>query len=163
MSAIHCALVRFIQCSSDLLHAHWANCMFMVVACLRSSIELNFASSLLRIRLIRDRILATEYSYEYTKDFVLVIDCRTSWLFQLEMLETIYGEKILHYRMPRSNFDRYIHSDLVAFMWLYEIDRFRLFLKAFATVFVQECYSYEVDVIDLNCLMFTITDLWLEI
>ena len=38
-----------------------------------------------------------------------------------------------------------------------------LLLEAFVTIFVQECYSYEVDVENLNWLLFNVAASWLEI
>ena len=64
---------------------------------------------------MRSRIFAIEYSYEYNKNSVSTIDDRIDWFFRLDVLETIYDEEILHYRMSRSSFRRYIHFDFAAF------------------------------------------------
>ena len=60
-------------------------------------------------------------------------------------------------------FDRFIHLDLAAFMRFCEIDWFKSFLEAFATVFVRVFYSYEVDIKNLNRLLSKITVSWLRI
>ena len=40
------------------------------------------------------RILAIEYSYEYNKRHILIINDRINWFFRLDVLETIYDEEI---------------------------------------------------------------------
>ena len=74
----------------------------------------NCLSSLLDIRLIWCRILATKYSYEYFENSILTIDNRIDWFFRFDVLETIYDEEILHYKMSRSSSDRYIHFEFAA-------------------------------------------------
>ena len=66
------------------------------------------------MRLMRSRILAMRYSYEYNKNSILTIDNRIDWFFRLDVLETIYDEEILHRKMSKSYFDRYIHFDFAA-------------------------------------------------
>ena len=61
------------------------------------------SSSLLDLRLDWSRILVTKDSYEYIESSILIIDNRIDWFFRLDVLETIYDEEILHFRMSRSN------------------------------------------------------------
>ena len=110
------------------------------------------------------RILATMYSYEYIENSILTIDNRIDWFFRPEMLEKIYDEETLHWRMSKSIYSSlpcYVQSDFTKSI---NSDQFleTLVQKAFATVLVRECYSYEIDVENPSCLLFKTAASWLE-
>ena len=124
----HCELVKHIAWSSNLLRVHWANCMFVKFInrdwmirmlfcwyfCTRFDFRQNliYASSLFKLRFMRNHIFAIEYSYEYIENFILIVDNRINWFIQLDVLETIYDEKILHCKTPKSNLiDIFILTD----------------------------------------------------
>ena len=132
MFVIHREFVKHIANSSNLLRDHWANCMFVkfiirdemihmlfcwyFCTCFDFRQSLIYANSLFKMRFMRNRIFVIEYSYEYIKNFVLIINNKIDWFFRFDMFETIYDEKILHRKMSKSNFDRYIHYDFDAFL-----------------------------------------------
>ena len=61
-------------------------------------------NSLLKMRLMRNRILVIKNSYEYNKDVFLIFNNKIEWFFRFEMIDKIYDEKkILHWKMSRSN------------------------------------------------------------
>ena len=118
------ACLRFIARSPNLSHArqiHDSSNSWLDVSqlscecfCFRFPIKISCLISLLDMRLVRNRVFVMKYSYEYNKDSILIVNNKFDWFFRLEMLETIYSEEILHCRISRPNFDRYIHSDLAA-------------------------------------------------
>ena len=124
-------------------------------------------NSLFELRFMRNRIFVKRYSYEYIKNFILIKDNKIDWFFEFEMLETIYDEKILHCRMSKSNL---IYIFILISLHqcdsrnrLIQIIFLKIFIqKTFATVSVQKWYSYEINVNDLNWLLFKITTSWLK-
>ena len=118
MFVIHRELVKHIASSSNLLRVHWTNCIFVkfiirdemthmffcwyFCTCFDFRQSLIYANLLLRMRFMRSRIFAIEYSYEHIKNSVLTIDNRIDEFFLLRVLETIYDEKIYR-KMSKSN------------------------------------------------------------
>ena len=94
MPVTYCGLVRPIACSLGRL-----------CGCLRSPVEIDCLDLLLDMRLVRDRVLVMEDSYECNEDTILAVDDRTNWFFRLDMLDTVYGGEVLHSECQ----DRYIH------------------------------------------------------
>ena len=138
----------------------WCLCI-----CLRSLIEINCLNSLSDMCLVRNRILVTEYSYEYIKDSILTKNNRIDWFFEPEMLETIYDKKILHCKMPRSNLIDIFTCCCIESSFTKPADSNQflkiLVQKTSAIASVREWYSYEANVNDLNWLLFKITASWL--
>ena len=73
---------------------------------LLSPVEISCLTSLLDMRLVRDRVLVMEYSYEYNKGSIPIVGNRIDWFFRPEVLETIYSGEVLHCRMPRPIYSR---------------------------------------------------------
>ena len=122
--------------------------------------------SMFSMRLIRDHVLVMKYSYEYNENCFLILVNRIDWFLWLDVLDTIYDEEISHWRVSKSIYSRWLW--IIAFMRFHEVDQFRSIFESFvqkasATVFVQEWYSYETNVNDLNWSLFKTVISWLEI
>ena len=98
-----------------------------------------YTSSLLKMRLIRDRVIVMKYSYEYKEDSILIVDNRIDWFFRLDVLETIYCEKILHCRMPRSDLINIFILVLLHSGQFHEIDWFKSISRDFRSENVCDC------------------------
>ena len=133
---ISCSIASFIACSwfiasslnvshvfSNLIHVHWANCMFVkfiicqirdwmtrmfsywqFCVCFQFSIEINCSNSLFDLRFDWNRILVIKDSYEYIESFILIINNKIDWFFRFDVIDTIYDKEILHREMSKSNF-----------------------------------------------------------
>ena len=62
-----------------------------------------YTNSLFKMRFIRNRVIVMKYSYEYKKNFILIVNNKIDWFFRFDVLETIYCEKNLHCKMSKSN------------------------------------------------------------
>ena len=80
--------VRQIHNSSN-SQLSWCFCI-----CFRFSTEISCLTSLLDMRLVRNRVLVMKYSYEYNENFILIINNKIDWFFRFDVFETIYHEKI---------------------------------------------------------------------
>ena len=106
------------------LRTHCMFVIFRIRQICKSSCELSlrvfsifdrveFMTSLLRMRLMRSRVFVTKYSYEYNENFILTIHTRIDWFFRLDVLDTIYDEEVVHCRMSKSIYSRWL--SIVAF------------------------------------------------
>ena len=189
MLVIHCELIRHIACSSNLLQVC---CMFVErIVCSSNLWFVEFMTRwfasfsihifayilifdetenrclLFDLRLVWSRFLAMKYLYEYNEDSFRAMKNKNDWFFSLDVLETIYDEKILHWRVSKSIYLRWFCNNCIQNNFIKSIDSNQL-LKVFvqkttATALVQEWYSYEADVNDLNWLSFKTVISWLEI
>ena len=116
----YCMFNELIVCSSNLWFVKFLiRISFVNIYVFVSSIEINYLCLLIEMRLVRDRILVMNYSYEYIENSILVINNRIDWFLRLDVLETSYDEEILHWRMSKSNlidiftliFDKCIQSN----------------------------------------------------
>ena len=111
----YCMLSELIVCPSGPWFVRFLTRISLVnIYVFVSPIEINCLCLLIEVRLVRGRILAMEYSYEYIEDPILAIGNRIDWFLRLDVLETGYDGEILHWRVPKSSFGRYIHSGLAA-------------------------------------------------
>ena len=127
---------------------------FVCFLCFRFSIKTKNLNLLFELRFVWNRIFVIEYSYEYIEIHILIINNKIDWFFRFDVFETIYREKICIEKCQNRNI--YIDFAIIAFRQFHEIDQFESFLKnfiqkTFAIVFVQNWYSYETNVNDLNC------------
>ena len=116
------------------------------------------------LRFVWSRSLAMKHLYEYNESFLRAIKSRNNWFFRLDVLETIYAEKIRIeecqnriWSIYSSWFDSCTQNNFTKWNISNQL------LNTSATVFVRELYSYEIDVIDLNWLLLNVAISWLEI
>ena len=148
-----------IVCSSNSEFVKFMTRNFFVdVSVFQSSIKINCLTSLLDMRLVRNRVFVMKYSYEYNENFVLTVNNKINWFFRFDVFETNYDEEILHKECQDRIWSIYSSwSPIIVctqnnFTKSTDSNQFSkvFFQKAFAIVLVRKCYSYEVNVKNLN-------------
>ena len=142
------ARLWFIANSSNILHVRQICCVFIErIVCSSNSWFVWFLLTISHmfwfsiktknlclsfdLCFVWNRFFAIKHLYEYNENFILIINNKIDWFFRLEMLETIYDEKIMHRKMSRSNLIDIFILILLHSKQFHEIDRFMSIFRNF--------------------------------